>query len=520
MAARKIFRAAKRALPFFLLTFLLVIAAAAYYIHRSDSERFSELESELRDLREREKQSEIVRGVSQQMEEIAHGQRILSEERSQEAIRQSERAQAATLRSEAERQKALLAQAAAETSAGEALASYRMAEQQRLAAERAKLMADTLNYISLGRTLGSLSYSIYQAGDTELGNMLAYASYLYTNDYGGDLYTSSVFRALTQSADGRRNWNVHNGSISKIEFFPKSERLLTVGFYGEIYSHEMKAGILASQCLFNDKNYYFRDAFASNHGMCYAISQTGHLIMTGHGKTQIFYLEGVNRPFSIQEMNDGRQLLIVGERSISLFDLTTNKVIRTRQPGFNIISTGRSDGKPLLFDDQNRMHLVNGIDDLKTRQQPVTGRVTAFASNHHEQLTAYGMSDGTIWLINGKGKTYKLLGHLSQVTKMRFNGKFLYSSSYDGKLLFWMTSADQIKPITLFQSNSWLMDFTFDLQKDNIWTGNNLGSITEYLISLPKIAQSLRKKVKRNFTQEEWNYYVGKGIPYRKVNSE
>ena len=92
MAARKIFRAAKRALPFFLLTFLLVIAAAAYYIHRSDSERFSELESELRDLREREKQSEIVRGVSQQMEEIAHGQRILSEERSQEAIRQSESA--------------------------------------------------------------------------------------------------------------------------------------------------------------------------------------------------------------------------------------------------------------------------------------------------------------------------------------------------------------------------------------------------------------------------------------------
>ena len=35
--------------------------------------------------------------------------------------------------------------------------------------------------------------------------------------------------------------------------------------------------------------------------------------------------------------------------------------------------------------------------------------------------------------------------------------------------------------------------------------------------SLPQIAERIRKKVKRNFNQEEWNYYVGKGIPYKKI---
>ena len=81
--------------------------------------------------------------------------------------------------------------------------SYQVAEQQRKEAdnqrqqaEHAKLVADTLNYISLGRTLGSQSYSIYQTGNTELGNMLAYASYLYTHNYGGDLYTPAVFQTL------------------------------------------------------------------------------------------------------------------------------------------------------------------------------------------------------------------------------------------------------------------------------------------------------------------------------------
>ena len=130
------------------------------------------------------------------------------------------------------------------------------------------------------------------------------------------------------------------------------------------------------------------------------------------------------------------------------------------------------------------------------------------------------MYDGSIWLTDDRGKKRKLVGHLSQVTKLNFDGKRLYSSSYDGNLLFWMTGDEQqIKPITLFQSGSWLTDFVFSIDKNYIWTGEQNGTVTEYLISLPRIAQHLRQNVKRDFTQEEWNYYVGKGIPYRKLKN-
>jgi WD40 repeat protein len=128
------------------------------------------------------------------------------------------------------------------------------------------------------------------------------------------------------------------------------------------------------------------------------------------------------------------------------------------------------------------------------------------------------MADGTIWLTAGNGKTYKLVEHLSRVTELEFNGKRLYSSSYDGRLLFWSIDYNsQMKAVTLFQSDSWLMDIIFSGDKDYIWTGEKNGTVSQYLVSLPKIAQRLRQNVKRNFTQEEWNYYVGKGIPYRKV---
>ena len=226
---------------------LLASVAAGLYVHHSDNERIGELESQLGVLREQEKRSVVDRRVSKQMEEIAFGQQVLSEERSQEAIHQSEIAQEMTIRSETERKRAIEAQGTAEASAQEAMNAYQMAESQRVEAdnqrrqaEHAKLVADTLNYISLGRTLGSQSYALYQAGDTELGNMLAYAAYLYTSDYGGDLFIPAVFQALMQSASGRRNWNVHSGSISHIEVMAKDDGLLTVSTYGEIFSHRLQ----------------------------------------------------------------------------------------------------------------------------------------------------------------------------------------------------------------------------------------------------------------------------------------
>ena len=497
---------------------LLGLATASYYMHRGDGERISELETELRVLREREKQSEINRDVSQQMEEIAYGQQTLSEERSREAIRQSEIAQAATLRSEAERRIALQAQAEAEISAGEAKASYQVAEQRRLEAEHAKLVADTLNCISLGRTLGSQSYAIYRSGDTELGNMLAYASYLYTNDYGGDLYTPAVFQALTQSAGGRRSWSVHDSKITRMDIQPKSGHLLTVSDNGEFFIHKLQDGQLTAQQQIRDGNYCFRDVYAANNGQAYAISYTGHLMIVGRNQTKVIDVEHVDRPSGLQPMNNGRQLLIIGENSVALFDLATDKVIATRRLDFRVTSIGRRDYKPLLFDNRGRMHLVNSLDDISNEKVPVQGQVTAFASSKHDHLTAYGMADGTIWLTAGNGKTYKLVEHLSRVTKMEFNGHRLYSSSYDGKLLFWSIDHNsQMKAVTLFQSDSWLMDFIFSSDKDYIWTGEKNGTVSQYLVSLPKIAQRLRQNVKRNFTQEEWNYYVGKGIPYKEL---
>lgn len=497
---------------------LLVSGVWFIHTHQGDQERINELEAQVVVLRQQGENSELDRSVSEQMEHIAQGQQALSEERRQEAIRQSEIAQAATLRSEAERRNAVKAQAAAEVSAAEALESFKMAERQRQNAEHARMVADTLNYISLGRTLGSQSYSIYRTGNTELGNMLAYASYLYTHDYGGNLYSPTVFQAVTQSAGGRNSWNIHHGSISRLSISPKDGRLLAVSSFGEIFCHQIQGEQIHTTRLMNDKHYWFSDLYASPSGKIYALSYTGHLVIIDGNQTRVVMLENVKKPFCLQKLNEGKSLLIVGENSVALFDIATEKVFATRSLDFHVTSTGRQGQTPILFDNQSGMHLVNSLDKITNQKVPVTGMVTAYAFSKKDHLTAFGMADGTIWLTEGNGKTYKLVEHLSRVTKLEFVGKNLYSSSYDGKLLFWpIESHSQFNAVTLYQSAQWLNDFTFSNNKDYIMMGEHNGVVTQSLISLPKIAQCLRQNVRRNFTQDEWNYYVGKGIPYRKM---
>ncbi len=507
---------------------LLLLAAGLLYNQLRDyKEHIGELERELAEMRKREKQAAVDRSVSHQMEEIARGQQILSEERSREAIRQSEIAQAATLRTEAERSRAVQAQAAAEASAQEALQSYQMAERQRREADTqrrqavyARHVADTLNYISLGRTLGTQSYAIYQTGDREIGNMLAYAAYLYTSDYGGDLYAPAVFQALAQSAGSHSYWNVHRSSIPRMNINAANGTLLTVSTYGELAVHRMQGSRLVSRQLLNDKTYCFRDMVTTGGNKSYAVSSTGHLAIVDADRVSIIALEGIDKPFRLQSMGNSGKLLIVGEQDAALFDTGSNKMLATRHLDFRVVSVGNSNGSPLLFDNHGGMHRVASLENISSERVPVTGTVTAFTTSHDNRLTAYGMSDGTIWLIDAQGTKHRLVGHLSQVSRMRFHGGRLYSSGYDGKLFFWMVGAGQARPVALFQSQSWLMDFTFDAKGEHVWAGEANGTVSQFLVALPLIGRRLQANVGRNFTQDEWDYYVGKGIPYRKLKNE
>ena len=487
----------------------------------SSNKEIDELKAQLSDLQRQEKRSAVLQSVSKQMEDIAYEQKKISDEQREEAVEQTKVANEMRQRSEIERQHAIQAQQQALESERMAINAYDMAESQRQVAEENRRTAETLSYLALGRSLGSLATTQLRAGNEEIGDLLSYASYLYTERYHGDVYYPAIYQALTLSSKSQNEWNRHSSAIPNLSFMPKSDKqLVSVSTYGEILYHELNGNQLKTTVLFKDKNYDFRDIYIhpANDGI-YAISRNGYLyIKVGHD-VKMLELPMLVKPFKLQLCHDEQHLLLIGENSVAELDMNTNTIVATKDLDFKVVLTARVNHCPLLFDDKGLMHTVVSLQEIDSQKIPVTGQVTAFASSNNSGLQAYGMKDGTIYLYDKKGGIRRLVGHRSRISKLKIDGDRIFSSSYDGTINFWIASSEKMEPITLITNNSWVTYFTFDRSKNYLWYSDQDGNLSETLISVPMMVQRIKSKLKRDFTQNEWNYYIGEKIPYESFRS-
>lgn len=476
------------------------------------------LKSQLVTLQRQEKRSAVLRSVSKQMEEIAVQQKEISDEQREEALLQTKLANELRERSETERQNAILAQENAMKSEMHALEAYdqaeherQLAEVQRIKAEYSKRVTDTLTYMTLGRSLGLQAITQFQAGNTNLGNLLSYASYLFTRRYNGDLYYPSVYQALSISSTNQNQWTKLEGSAMGLDI-NDTNKIVTVSNYGEILQHVQNDNNLKTTVLYKNSAYDFRDVYYSPKGTVYALSRTGHLIVKAPHSTEIIELTGMTHPLKLTQLRD--KTLIIAENAIALFDTDKNKVLSTKKLDYHITCSGRADSLPVLFDNKGRMHQIKGMDDIITRKIPVPGNLTAYTVSNSTHYQAFGMSDGTIFVVDKDKNVRRLVGHQSRISKLKIRKNRLYSSSYDGTLNLWVLDSQKLEPITLYKSNNWITHFIYDKSRNNIWIGDAKGNIIKVLISIPSMAEIIKKKLKRDFTPTEWKYYIGQDMPY------
>jgi WD40 repeat protein len=202
---------------------------------------------------------------------------------------------------------------------------------------------------------------------------------------------------------------------------------------------------------------------------------------------------------------------------MALFDTEKRTIVQEKKLPFKIEFISRYQNSPVAFDRQGQMHIIKSFSNIETSKVPFKGQVTAFAESKNQHIQAYGMNDGTINIINGKGEKIRLVGHLSHISKVKVDGGRLYSSSYDGTLNLWLYNSAKIEPMTLFTTRGWIINFTFDLKKSGVWSGDQNGNLTEALISVTQMQERLKNKLKRNLTREEWNYYIGRNVPYENI---
>lgn len=510
-----------------IVALLAAAGIGCYVVYDTLDKKNSELERQVAELTQMEKQASVMQHINAQMEEIANEERRISDEQREAAeeqtkVAEQERQNAERERREAdlERQNALAAERRAVEASQVAKSQQSIAEQQRAEAEYSKRVTDTLSYQTLARNIGSAAITQHRVGDNELADLLAYTAVMFTNRYKGDIYSPTVYQALAMTSQNKSVWNKHKGSVTDVAFFKNDGNdLVSCSTYGEVLRHHVSNGKLQTTVVVSNPQFDFRDVFIDRaRGIVYAVSRTSHILVIVNDKVQKIISVNIPKLQRMEQLdNKNDRFILFGEKAIGLYDANAQEVVKVKPVPYPFVCITRYDGSPLAFDDHGTQYVCRDFDNIEKTRVPVSGQATAFAESKNQHLKAYGMSDGTINFIDASGRVQKLKSHRSRISKLKINGVRLYSSSYDGTLNLWMTSAAKIEPITLFTTEGWIVNFTYDPQKIYIWTGDQKGNLTEALISVPTMTERLKGKLKRNLTRDEWAYYVGKNVPYEVI---
>lgn len=543
-------------------TAIAVIAGIVVYVLVSSGYKrhIESLESRINEMEAAERSALITKRISEQMEDIAYEQKALSDKQRERAEEQSRRADIERGKAELERSLAVKAEQQARASAKQAENMRKIAEQQSelavqhmVEAQDARAQADTLFYQSLARSLAQTSINQYKAGEKDLAALLAYSAWYYTDTYNGNIYHQDIYTSLLENAQRAK---MHIGRImgnprAMANFSNNGDKgFLIVTDYGEIYrftkSDDNENGYIQER-MFSNNDYLFRDVCIIGNEVL-ALDVEGMLVKTTINNTillekrkrknppennrlaapseeevSLLFLPMRNMPRErwrhLLQLEDGN-LVAVGEHQIVWLDPKGEKIIRTASLGDVITEAGVFEDILCIFTKGG--DLVGYRDGLIIGEGKISlphdNPVSYYYYHKGKELHILGTENGDV-LLYDKNKKYvtSLVGHSGAITHMDHLGWCFATSSYDHKICLWnLDDIDsQIAPIQVIY-DKWPLCFTTDEKSWELCIGLAEGSIEALRISVEDNRRSIHQHLEREFTPQEWEYYMGKGVKYRR----
>ena len=312
---------------------------------------------------------------------------------------------------------------------------------------------------------------------------------------------------------------IHKGGVSRICALNDKGDYVSVSRYGEITQWNYASGKWDKQLLSSNSACSYRDVCIDDDGVIYALSYNG-LLQSVVGKQ-------VAQPITLPESKGwtrvipigNNQILLSSASSLYLFDTVSRSVVASIQVPQEITSLGKKDDRIMVFGKNGGIWSIGKDAKLRAEEINLRGVVTAFTFDDEKNLSAIGLENGDIVVIDANGNSRgKLVGHSSRVTDLHFVGNFLFSSSYDRVVNIWDVNATNGEAVSIKDFTSWVYCICSN-DKKALFIGEQSGKVSRIVVSPSEMAKTIHSNLKRDFTDDEWEYYVGKNVPRIKLKN-
>jgi WD40 repeat protein/energy-coupling factor transporter ATP-binding protein EcfA2 len=555
-----------------LVSLLFLIVALVLRTQAQQSEKTA-LEKESLALEERKRAEDQTREaisqkkIAEQQGTFAELQKALTEEQKAIAIREQEKAvteseAANAARKVAEEQRvqadnarriAVQSQKETEVQKEYAVSAKQESDRQKVLAQNAQKEAESSRNDALkqrskavARFIAIQSFQM-PAGD-DLAALLALKAYDFNLKNGGERENADIFNALSKAAGAKATLIGHNDIVRVVAETKAGNPLFaSAGDDGvvNLWNYLVPA---TKPVTFRNPRQTFKSiralAFTPDGKTVFTGSSNGQIVRWDNfapGSTPAKTIVGHDGiVLSMHVRNQaGKPQLISGSAlgQVRIWDISEKRleVIKSINLGTEISCVASIPGSPLMFFGTGTgkvMRIDLDKPDLKPTEYnfgSIRGRIISVTISPDQKSIYFGTSSGMLYsakMLGDEPVPSSLTGtqgtHTSGITRIAFtpDGSRIATACYDWKIRIWSTKEDLSKqqPVVLNDFDYWVMDIRFTSDGNKLLATGADKTVRVWDINSADLFAEVSRKVKRDLTEEEWDQYIGKDIPYEKLS--
>jgi len=214
---------------------------------------------------------------------------------------------------------------------------------------------------------------------------------------------------------------------------------------------------------------------------------------------------------------------------INVIDKTGSKIIKTYTLPSKPFSLSICEEKNLLVIgcENGWVYIIDLIKETEVRplKKITMGPITSIDIESNGNRIACGTSEGTMVIFRTNhpdNNEINIVAHGASISNIKFDpsNNFIASSSLDGTVKLWNLNSMDEQAIVFSEHDSWVYGLAFSPDGSILASCGRDKTVRTYNIQANKMLGIIQSKVNRNFTEAEWNLFVGTDIPYEKTIPE